>query len=117
MRFLIPLSWGSPPPSQLLSPANFPTAIPGGYALRSRREGRRHNTTKTDNEKSNRMKNPFTPEDRDRLIWAALTLAADAVLSMQPVREALEPIRNFANSLADELGFAPLFPTQSCGKR
>lgn len=34
----------------------------------------------------------YTKEDRDRLIWQALTLAADAVMSLQMVQEFLNDI-------------------------
>jgi hypothetical protein len=38
----------------------------------------------------------MTKEDRDRLIWQALTLAADAILSLQCVRDQLnELLRTF----------------------
>jgi hypothetical protein len=33
--------------------------------------------------------NPWNPEDSDRLIWQALTLAIDAVLSLRIVRDLL----------------------------
>lgn len=58
------------------------------------------------------MKDPYTKQDRDRLIWAAVSLAVDALLSLQPVREALKPVRDLANSLADDFGFAPVFPAE-----
>lgn len=34
----------------------------------------------------------YSKEDRDRLIWQALTLAADAVMSLQMVQEFLNDI-------------------------
>jgi hypothetical protein len=34
----------------------------------------------------------YTKDDRDRLIWQALTLAADAVMSLQMVQEFLNDI-------------------------
>ena len=36
-----------------------------------------------------KLENPWDPQDSDRLIWQALTLAMDAVLSLRMVRDLL----------------------------
>jgi len=36
-----------------------------------------------------KFENPWDPQDSDRLIWQALTLAMDAVLSLRVVRSLL----------------------------
>jgi len=36
-----------------------------------------------------KLENPWDPQDSDRLIWQALTLAMDAVLSLRIVRDLL----------------------------
>jgi hypothetical protein len=49
-----------------------------------------------------KFENPWDPEDSDRLIWQALTLAMDAVLSLRVVRGLLA-----INPFADAVEAAP----------
>jgi len=51
-----------------------------------------------------KFENPWDPQDSDRLIWQALTLAMDAVLSLRIVRSLLA-INPFA-----EADIAPIAP-------
>jgi hypothetical protein len=46
-----------------------------------------------------KFENPWDPQDSDRLIWQALTLAMDAVLSLRVVRDLLA-INPFAETEA-----------------
>lgn len=49
-----------------------------------------------------KFENPWDPQDSDRLIWQALTLAMDAVLSLRIVRSllAINPFAEAAQAAA-----------------
>jgi hypothetical protein len=53
-----------------------------------------------------KFENPWDPQDSDRLIWQALTLAMDAVLSLRLVRDLLS-INPFAEPTHEAVPIKP----------